>query len=81
VRAVGSVNMQLIRNATTRIAGTARAHCFMDGARDLLRLRGLSGAKDEFLLVAPPKICENWRSSSPFRPRSSPHRAEPTRLH
>jgi hypothetical protein len=38
---------------------------------DRLRLRGPSGAKDEFLLAAPPKICGNWPSSSPSRRRSS----------
>jgi hypothetical protein len=41
-----------------------------------LRLRGPSGAKDEFLLAAPPKTYGNWRSSSPFRRRSSPHEAQ-----
>jgi hypothetical protein len=41
-----------------------------------LRLRGPSGAKDEFLWRPPPKICGNWRSSSPSRRRSSPHEAE-----
>ena len=34
---------------------------------DKLRLRGSSGAKDEFLLAPPPEICGSWRSSSPFR--------------
>jgi hypothetical protein len=43
---------------------------------DRLRLRGPNGAKDEFLLAPPPKICGKWRSSSPFRRRSSPREAE-----
>ncbi len=43
---------------------------------DRLRLRGPSGAKDEFLFAPPPKICGNWRSSSPFRRRSSLHKAK-----
>jgi hypothetical protein len=33
---------------------------------DRLRLRGPSGAKDEFLLAPQPKTSGNWRSSSPF---------------
>ena len=41
-----------------------------------LRLRGPTGAKDEFLLAATAQIYANWRSSSPFPPRSSPHEAQ-----
>jgi hypothetical protein len=37
---------------------------------DRLRLRGPSGAKDEFLLAATAKICGNWRSSFPSQRRS-----------
>src|ERR1700733_5847214 len=40
---------------------------------DRLRLRGPSGAKDEFLLAPQPKTSGNWRSSSPFRRPYSPH--------
>ena len=43
---------------------------------DRLRLRGPSGAKDEFLLAATAQNLGNWRSSSPFRRRSSPHEAK-----
>jgi hypothetical protein len=42
---------------------------------DRLRLRGPSGAKDEFLLAAT-TISGNWQSSSRSRRRSSPHEAE-----
>ena len=47
---------------------------------DRLRLRGPSGAKDEFLLAAPPKLYANWRSSSPSRRRPSPCEAESRRF-
>jgi hypothetical protein len=40
-----------------------------------LRLRGPSGAKDEFLLAATAQICGNWRSSSRSRRQSSPREA------
>ena len=47
---------------------------------DRLRLRGPSGAKDEFLWPPPPKTCGNWRSSSPFRrPSSLYEESGPTR--
>jgi hypothetical protein len=42
---------------------------------DRLRLRGPSGAKDEFLSAATVQKL-HWRSSSPYRRRSSPHKAE-----
>jgi hypothetical protein len=42
-----------------------------------LRLRGPSGAKDEFLLAATAQnLRKNWRSSSPSQRQSSPHKAE-----
>jgi hypothetical protein len=41
-----------------------------------LRLRGPSGAKDEFLLAATAQNLRKRRSSSPSRSRSSPHEAE-----
>jgi hypothetical protein len=41
-----------------------------------LRLRGPSGPKTSSCWPPQPKICENWRSSSPFRRRSSPHEAQ-----
>ena len=43
---------------------------------DRLRLRGPSGAKDEFLLAPQPKTSGNWRSSFRSRRRSSPHEAQ-----
>ena len=45
-----------------------------------LRLRGPSGAKDEFLLAATPKICGDWRNSSPSRSRPSPCEAKRRRF-
>jgi hypothetical protein len=40
-----------------------------------LRLRGPSGAKNEFLLAATAQNLRNSPSSSPFRRKSSPHKA------
>ena len=41
-----------------------------------LRLRGPAEPKTSSYWPPPPKICGNWRSSSPFRRRSSPHEAK-----
>ena len=43
---------------------------------DRLRLRGPSGAKDEFLLAATAQNLRKLAKPSPFRRRSSPHEAE-----
>jgi hypothetical protein len=47
---------------------------------DQFRLRGPSEAKERFYWPPPPKICGNWRSLSPFPPRSSPQEAERPRF-
>ena len=75
-RAISKTEAYAVSRRERKKVGMLFAHLKRILRVDRLRLRGPSGAKDEFLLAPQPKICGNWRRSSPSRRRSSPHEAQ-----